>query len=208
LGVGLIPVGGRAGAAEEVAGLTGESKTEAIRIALRERRTRLRLAHADRHRSGHRTRFLETEIWSRIPAEQLGWTSGADPGDRRGGGVILDSSAILELRGPQLEVLERESAPGGTPTLAETGIVLHARVGEASRGMLERFLDEFGVQEIPFGEIHWREAVEAFRRFGRGRHPAALNFGDCLTYATTRLAGESLLFTGGDFGQTDLSPPV
>jgi hypothetical protein len=130
----LIPVGGRAGAAEEVAGLTGESKTEAIRIALRERRTRLRLAHADRYRSGHRTRFLETEVWSRIPAEQLG-------------------------------------------ALAETGIVLHARVGEASRGMLERFLDEFGVQEIPFGEIHWREAVEAFRRFGRGRHPAALNFG-------------------------------
>ncbi len=58
--------------AEEVARLAGESKTEAIRMALRERRTRLRLAHADRHRSGHRTRFLETEVWSRIPAEQLG----------------------------------------------------------------------------------------------------------------------------------------
>jgi ribonuclease VapC len=60
------------------------------------------------------------------------------------------------------------------------------------------------VQEIPFGEIHWREAVEAFRRFGRGRHPAALNFGDCLTFATAQLTGQALLFTGGDFGQTDL----
>ena len=129
--------------------------------------------------------------------------------------MILDSSAILELlfRGPQhVEVLERMESAGvlavGAPTLAETGIVLHARIGEASRGMLERFLDEFGVQEIPFGEIHWREAVEAFRRFGRGRHPAALNYGDCLTYATTRLAGESLLFTGGDFFHTDLPPPA
>jgi ribonuclease VapC len=92
-------------------------------------------------------------------------------------------------------------------TLAETGIVLHARIGESARGMLERFLDEFAVQEISFGEIHWREAVEAFRRFGRGRHPEALTFGDCLTYATTRLTGEPLLFTGGDFGQTDLPPP-
>lgn len=58
--------------AEEVAGLTGESKTEAIRIALRERRMRLRLVQAERHRGGHRKRFLETEIWTRIPAEQLG----------------------------------------------------------------------------------------------------------------------------------------
>lgn len=134
--------------------------------------------------------------------------------------MILDSSAILEVlfRGPtHLDVLERMESAGalavGTPTLAETGIVLHARIGESSRGMLERFLDEFAVQEIPFGEIHWREAVEAFRRFGRGRHPASLNFGDCLSYATARLTGEPLLFTGGDFGQTDLpgankeSPP-
>jgi len=58
--------------AAEVSGMTGESKTEAIRIALQERRLRLRLAHAGRHRGDHRTRFLETEIWSRIPAGQLG----------------------------------------------------------------------------------------------------------------------------------------
>jgi ribonuclease VapC len=125
--------------------------------------------------------------------------------------VILDTSAILEVlfRGPaHREILSRMEAAGvlavGAPTLAETGIVLHARLGEVSRGMLERFLDEFAVQEIPFGEIHWREAVEAFRRFGRGRHPAALNFGDCLTFATAQLTGQALLFTGGDFGQTDL----
>lgn len=57
---------------------------------------------------------------------------------------------------------------------------------------------------MPFGEAHWREAVEAYRRFGKGRHPAGLNFGDCLTYATAKLAGEPLLFVGEDFPATDL----
>jgi hypothetical protein len=55
------------------------------------------------------------------------------------------------------------------------------------------------------GEIHWREAVDAFRRYGKGRHRAALNFGDCMTYATARLAGESLSFIGDDFALTDLA---
>jgi ribonuclease VapC len=125
--------------------------------------------------------------------------------------VILDSSAILEVlfRGPEHEVLlarmeEAGILAAGSPTLAETGIVLHARLGETSRGMLERFLDEFAVAEIPFGEIHWREAVEAFRRFGKGQHPAALDFGDCMTYAASLLSGEPLLFTGEDFLRTDL----
>jgi ribonuclease VapC len=44
--------------------------------------------------------------------------------------------------------------------------------------------------EIPFGEVHWREAVDAFRRYGRGRHPARLNFGDRMTYASAKLSGE------------------
>lgn len=57
---------------------------------------------------------------------------------------------------------------------------------------------------MPFGEIHWREAVDAYRLFGEGRHPARLNFGDCLTYAVASLAGEPLLFTGVDFGLTDV----
>jgi ribonuclease VapC len=71
---------------------------------------------------------------------------------------------------------------------------------------LERLLDELAIEELPFGEIHWREAVDAFRQFGKGRHPAGLNFGDCLTYATAKLSGEPLLFVGEDLGQTDLEP--
>ena len=66
-------------------------------------------------------------------------------------------------------------------------------------------LDEVGIEQIPFGDHHWREAVDAFLRFGRGRHKARLNFGDCLTYAVARLANEPLLFVGEDFTQTDLA---
>jgi ribonuclease VapC len=127
--------------------------------------------------------------------------------------MIVDSSVLLAIvfREPGFERLVAElteagAVAAGTPTLAETGIVLTARLGAAADGMLERMLDEFGVQEIPFGEIHWREAVDAFRRFGKGRHPAALNFGDCLTYATARLAGDPLRFVGGDFARTGLGP--
>jgi ribonuclease VapC len=65
-------------------------------------------------------------------------------------------------------------------------------------------LQELGINEIPFSQVHWREAVEAYQRFGRGRHPARLNFGDCLSYATARLAGQPLLFIGEDFIKTDL----
>ncbi len=125
--------------------------------------------------------------------------------------MILDTSAILAVvfREPGYEQLlarlqAAEAVAVGAPTLAETGIVLHARMGEASRGLVERILDELAIQEIPFAEIHWREAVEAFRRFGKGRHPAGLNFGDCLSYAAAKLSGEPLLFVGDVFARTDL----
>jgi len=57
---------------------------------------------------------------------------------------------------------------------------------------------------IPFDDEHWAVAITAFQRFGKGRHPAALNFGDCLTYAVARLADERLLCIGEDFVRTDL----
>jgi ribonuclease VapC len=126
--------------------------------------------------------------------------------------VIIDSSLLLAIvfREDGWEALVDElaaadSVAAGTPTFAETGIVLHARLGASARGLLERMLDEFGIQEIPFGEVHWREAVEAFARYGKGRHPASLNFGDCMTYATARLAGEPLRYVGDDFAQTDVA---
>jgi ribonuclease VapC len=125
--------------------------------------------------------------------------------------VILDSSVLLSIvfreEGHEALLARMEQTPilaVGTPTLAETGIVLTSRLGPAADGMLERLLDELGIQEVEFGALHWREAVEAYRRYGKGRHPAGLNFGDAMTYAVARLSGEPLLFVGVDFAGTDL----
>ena len=128
--------------------------------------------------------------------------------------MIVDSSAIVAivLREPGWEKvvarLGAEATPAiGAPTLAETGLVLTAKIGTKARILLSRLLQETGLTVIPFAEEHWRIAVDAYARFGKGRHAAALNFGDCLTYAVARLAGQPLLFVGGDFSKTDL-PPV
>jgi ribonuclease VapC len=63
---------------------------------------------------------------------------------------------------------------------------------------------EAEVAVVPFADAHWKAAIDAHRRYGKGRHPAGLNFGDCLTYATAKLAGQPLLCTGRDFARTDL----
>ncbi len=125
--------------------------------------------------------------------------------------MIVDTSALLAIvfqDSGYEDVLDRIlSAPvvaAGSPTLAEAGIVLHARLGAGAHGLLERLLDELAIEEISFWSVHWREAVEAYREFGKGQSPAGLNFGDCLTYAVARLSGEPLLFMGEDFRQTDL----
>lgn len=125
--------------------------------------------------------------------------------------MILDSSALLAIvfKEPDferiLEQIQKASlVAAGTPTLVETGIVLEARLGARAPGLLERLLDELAVEEIAFGSNHWREAVRAFRKFGKGRHRAALNFGDCMTYAVARLSGEPLLHRGDDFALTDV----
>ncbi len=65
-------------------------------------------------------------------------------------------------------------------------------------------MDGFQIEEIDFGAEHRSAAAAAFLRFGKGRHPASLNFGDCLSYAVAKIAAEPLLCIGGDFARTDL----
>lgn len=97
-----------------------------------------------------------------------------------------------------------EAVAVGAPTLAETGIVLTARRGERGRSLLERFLKESDCAVVAFEEPHYGVAINAFGRFGKARHPAGLNFGDCLTYAVAKLSDEPLLAIGEGFRQTDL----
>ena len=125
--------------------------------------------------------------------------------------MIVDTSAIVAivLREPGWEEvmtrLATDTVPAiGAPTLAEVGIVLTAKIGMEARTVLSRLIQETGLTVIPFSEEHWRAAVDAYTRFGKGRHAAGLNFGDCLTYAVARLAGQSLLFVGDEFSKTDL----
>ena len=125
--------------------------------------------------------------------------------------MIVDSSAVVAVvcREPGFEsplnrLVSSTSTGIGTPTLAETGIVLSARLRRDPRGLLVRLLDEFEIVEVPFGEPHWREAIRAYWRYGRGRHRANLNYGDFLSYAVAHLAQEPLLFIGEGFASTDV----
>jgi ribonuclease VapC len=125
--------------------------------------------------------------------------------------VILDSSAVVAvaIEEPGYEELEQKMRAAnalaiGAPTMFETGIVLMRASGEPARMAIARFLVDLAVVVIPFGQSHWEAAAGAFIRFGKGRHPAALNYGDCMAYATARIADRPLLFIGNDFPQTDI----
>ena len=126
--------------------------------------------------------------------------------------MILDTSAVLAVvfREPGFEAFLDKIADSanlaiGAPTVTEIGIVLGNRLGKDVRGLLLQLLHEWQVTIIPFGEHHWQEAVAAYSRFGRGKHKAALNFGDCLAYAVAKLSDQPLLCTGNDFSKTDIN---
>ena len=126
--------------------------------------------------------------------------------------MVLDSSAIvaIHLREPGHERLiesidAAEVVVVGVPTLLEAAMVLTSRLGQDARPVVFAFLRRLEAEVVPFNEEHLDAAITAFLRFGRGRHPAALNFGDCMSYAVASVAGMPLLFTGEDFRRTDIA---
>lgn len=129
--------------------------------------------------------------------------------------MTLDSSALVAILFSEpgyLElvdaILEAEAVRVGAPTLVETGMVLAGRRGTPAGRELDDLVRELGITVVPFGEAEWHAALEASNRYGRGRHAAGLNFGDCLSYATASLAGDTLLFVGDDFRHTDIRPAL
>lgn len=125
--------------------------------------------------------------------------------------MILDTSAVVAIireepgEGRLLQAIHDADLVGmGTPTLTETSIVLVRRMGVAGRLALGRFVERNRIVSVAFEAKHWDIAAQAYIRYGKGRHPARLNYGDCMTYATAEVAGHPLLFTGNDFAQTDI----
>jgi len=123
--------------------------------------------------------------------------------------MVLDASALVailieEPQSAKLEakVNEAEIVMVGTPTLFETAMVLERRAGGAAN--LSAFLRSVDAEMVPFDADHYDAALNAFIRYGKGRHPARLNFGDCMSYAVASLAGLPLLYTGDDFSKTDI----
>jgi ribonuclease VapC len=125
--------------------------------------------------------------------------------------VILDSSALVAIildepeRGAFIEKINAAPTVGvAAPTLVEAGIVLSSRLGAPADSLLADLLSAADAVVIDFGSGHWKVAVAAWNRFGRTKHAANLDFGDCIAYATARVASEPLLAKRDDFGQTDI----
>lgn len=124
--------------------------------------------------------------------------------------IAADTSALVAvvLGEPDAErflaALQSDAVSVSAVSLAEAAIVAEARQGPDAARDLELLVAAVVDRVVAIDESHARAAVGAWRRFGKGRHPAGLNFGDCFAYATASLASVPLLFKGNDFSQTDL----
>jgi ribonuclease VapC len=125
--------------------------------------------------------------------------------------MVLDSSALIAiLQGESegkafLDGIEAASIRLlSTATLVETSMIVLARQREAGLAILEALLADMKVHAVPFASEHAALAIDAFRRYGKGRHPAGLNLGDCFSYALAKATDQPLLFKGEDFARTDI----
>lgn len=129
--------------------------------------------------------------------------------------MVIDTSAIVAIaqNEPEAPVFERLIADDpirliSAATMLETAMVLETRFGEPGGAELDLWLAKANVEIVAVGAEHADQARRAWRRYGKGRHPAGLNYGDCFSYALAKLTGESLLFKGNDFSQTDIPAAV
>lgn len=134
------------------------------------------------------------------------------------GAVVVDTSAVVaivrrEVGADQLveslATASRRLMP--TPTYVELGIVLETKLGPAATGAGSRFVRDAEIELTDLNSSMAERALEGWRRFGKGRHKAALNFGDCFVYGLASELGLPVLCVGHDFALTDvvvMSPPT
>lgn len=125
--------------------------------------------------------------------------------------MVIDTSAFVAIffgereRAEFLRVItSSEKRLVSAANILETGMVLEARQGEAAGREFDLFVVRAGIQVIPVDADQVDLARAAWRKYGKGRHPAALNFGDCFAYGLAKITGEPLLAKGTDFGMTDI----
>jgi len=125
--------------------------------------------------------------------------------------MVLDTSALIAILSGEPEqdafiqaIEQADTRLLSAATLLEASIVIEARYGSAGAHHLDRLLDRAAVEVVPVDVEQARAARAAWRRYGKGRHSAALNFGDCFSYALAVTCGEPLLFKGNDFARTDV----
>jgi ribonuclease VapC len=125
--------------------------------------------------------------------------------------MVVDTSALVavledEPEAPRL-VAALDAADDirvSAATVVETGIVIEARRGELGGREFDLLLQRLQADVVSVTADHAALARDAYRRFGKGRHPAGLNFGDCFAYALAAALGEPLLFVGQDFASSDI----
>lgn len=129
--------------------------------------------------------------------------------------MVIDTSAIVAILFAEADQRRYDEAIEATTTRlisavtrVELALVVEGRKGDAGRAALERFFELTDLDIVAVTPRHAERAIEAFRRFGKGRHPAGLNIGDCFSYALAAATGLPLLFKGDDFRQTDLTPAL
>jgi ribonuclease VapC len=125
--------------------------------------------------------------------------------------MVIDTSALLAIflaepeRHNFLELIRQDgSRLMSAPNVLETAIVLEARRGVVAGREFDLFLYRLSVEIVPVDAAQVEVARAGWRRYGKGRHPASLNFGDCFAYALSKTSGEPLLAKGGDFPKTDV----
>ena len=125
--------------------------------------------------------------------------------------MIVDTSAILAVLfdEPDAERFTRAIAEAphcrmSTANFLEAALVVEGRAGLAGGHELDLFIERAAIELVPVSVEHMQAARRAWRRFGKGNHPARLNFGDCFAYALAEVTGEPLLYKGEDFALTDL----
>ena len=125
--------------------------------------------------------------------------------------MVIDSSALLAvfLAEPERKdlldrILQAETRRISAANVLETGIVLEARKGEAAGREFDLFVVRTNLEVVPVDAEQVEVARSAWRKYGKGHHPAALNFGDCLAYALAKFSSEPLLAKGDDFARTDI----